>query len=155
MAVVEVLPATPEHIALVAEAVRPADVRELWAASHSTPEAVMDVGLRCSAVAWTGFVDGRVCCMFGVAPVSIVSGIGAPWMVTTHHLERHEMAFLRRCRRYLREMLGRYNHLVNFVDARNESAIRWLTWMGFTMHEPVPHGVEGLPFRFFEMKLET
>lgn len=152
MAAVEVVPAAHEHIALLSPVVRAADVAELQAAAHVTPEECMALGLRISTRAWTGFVDGQPCCMWGVSPVSVVGGIGAPWMVTTTHLERHEMAFLRRCRRYLVEMVRQYRHLVNYVDARNEAAIRWLTWLGFTMHDPAPYGPDGVAFRRFEMK---
>ena len=50
-------------------------------------------------------------------------------------------------------MAGGYTWLVNWVDDRNTCAIRWLKWMGFTIHEPEPYGVANLPFRRFDMKM--
>ena len=42
--------------------------------------------------------------------------------------------------------------LLNFVDNRNIKAQNWLRWLGFTLEEPEPHGVAGLPFRRFWMR---
>jgi len=50
--------------------------------------------------------------------------------------------------------LAGYSHLENWVDARNTKAINWLRWLGFTVHDPVPFGVAGLPFHRFDMRRE-
>lgn len=72
-------------------------------------------------------------------------------MVTTEHIGADVRGFLRGSKAVLLEMLQRHQVLVNYVDARNVSAIRWLAWLGFTIDSAVPYGVQGLPFHKFHM----
>lgn len=149
---VRIVPALPCHAELIAENVREADRRELWAAACKTPADVMNQALDRSVLAWTGFIDGNPVCMFGVTPGAPLSGCGIPWMVGTKHLDRYATLFLRRCRPVVEEMLDGYDLLHNYVDNRNVRAIHWLKWLGFTMGEPEPYGPFRMPFRAFEMR---
>lgn len=152
MAKAEVVPATPDHVEELSGTMRPDDVAELWAFSLSTPHDALTNGIRCSDRAMTGLLDGKVACMFGVAPVSMMGGKGAVWMLGSDLIESHPKHFLRRCRRELSIMARNYGVLHNYVDARNTKAIRWLKWLGFDIGEPEPIGAAGLPFRHFEMR---
>lgn len=99
---------------------------------------------------WTacGVVDGAPVCLFGVAPGSVLSGRGVPWMLAGAGLDRAEIPFLRRSRPVRDAMLATYPHLCNVVDARNTRTIRWLDWLGFRINrEPV--SVNGHPFLVF------
>ena len=49
-------------------------------------------------------------------------------------------------------LLGRYAVLTNFVDARNEPAIKYLRWLGFRFGVATPWGSAGLPFHPFTME---
>lgn len=149
---VRIVPAQAEHIAPLAQHARAADVAELWAAARLTPEGAMRIGLPLSPLAWTGFVGDDTVCMFGVTPVSLLGGVGAPWLIGTEHVERYQMAFLRHSRPMVAAMLQRFPLLINHVDARNTVAVRWLRWLGFAMAEPAPYGPFGVPFRKFEMR---
>lgn len=142
---------TEVHIADVLAGVRPQDVAEFWAASHATPARCLSLGVHYGQESWTGLVDGRVVCIFGVAGYSLLGQSGTVWMLGHRRLDRHARGFLRACRPQIETLLGRYRHLSNWVDARNARAIRWLGWLGFQVHPAVPHGVEGLPFHYFEM----
>jgi hypothetical protein len=144
-----VIPASAEHVALLAPRVREADRLELWASGRITPERALAIGVDASTSAWTGFVDDEVVCMFGVVPASLVGGIGVPWMIGSDAIVRHQRAFLRRCRGHLERMQVLYDTLVNFVDDRNVVAHRWLTWLGFHVEPPQPYGPDGLLFRRF------
>ena len=131
--------------------IREADLDEVTAATGLPIRQVMIDCVRFSTHAWVGLADGEYVCIFGVSPVNILAGQGAPWMIGTHGVELHQFAFLRRCRWCVRIMKGIYNHLSNYVDVRNERAIEWLKWLGATFDEPAPHGAQGLPFMRFEM----
>jgi hypothetical protein len=149
-----VVEATLEHAQRMAPNLRAADIEEVWASAQLEADQALYRGVSCSSHAWTGLVDGEPVCIFGVVPVSFMSGIGVPWMLGTDLVEEHATAFLRRNRRYVKQMTQAYNHLVNYVDDRNVKAIAWLEWLGFTMSEPQQFGALGLPFRRFEMRTE-
>lgn len=137
---------------MMAPHVRPADVDEAYAASGLPIERALADSVRFSSHAWAGTVDGEVACIFGVAPVNLLAGKGAPWLLGTELIERHAIAFLRRNRSYIRIMLSMYNHLENHVDCRNAQSIQWLRWLGFTFDEPAPYGHLRMPFMRFEMR---
>ena len=149
---VEILPAEASHIVAMQGRFRPADIAELWAAAHRTPEECLRLGLESSVLAWTAFFDGVPVAMLGVTPAALVAAIGCPWMVGTVELDRQAYAIMRHCRGPLVRMLRTFPHLVNFVDARNTRAIRWLQVLGFEFSPAAPHGIEGLPFHRFEMR---
>lgn len=145
-----VVPATSDHIEQMLGKVRQMDINELWAASLATPEQALRLGLAVSTSAYTAFVNGEIVCMFGVAPQSLISGIGVPWLIGTPLIEKYARFFARESRKHLSEMLFLYPLLSNYVDVRNTAAIRWLKWLGFSMDEPAPHGALGYSFiRFY------
>ena len=142
-----------EDALVVAANMREADRREVWASSHSTPERAIRESLRVSTSAWVGYYDGVPVCVFGVAPLNMIAGIGSPWLLGTETLAERPASFLRRCRPYVRKMLAVYPKLVNHVDERNEASKRWLSWLGFELGEPEPHGPFGIPFRPFRLEV--
>jgi len=148
LAVYEVRPATDELLAEVASRPRSADVEELWAAGRLTPLEAVQMGQRFGE-AYIGMVDGEPVCAFGVTPISALSGLGAPWMVGSTALDAHFRGFLRGCGPVVRAMLSQWPRLVNYVDARNLRAVKWLKWLGFSILPPVPYGHDGLPFHPF------
>lgn len=105
-----------------------------------------------SEVAWTGTVNGKPACMFGVSIVSILTGTGAPWLLGTPEVEKNSIAFLRACRPTVEAMLAVSKDLENYVDARNKVTIAWLRWMGFKIQEAKPFGALGRPFHKFTMR---
>lgn len=143
----QLVPATVEHIAAMEGRIRPADVAELQAAAGLTPCQVMENGLALDQGSVTFLADGIPLCMAGCTVLSEV--VGLPWMVGTQDLERHRRAFLLESRRVFEVIQARRSYLVNWVDARNRKAVRWLAWLGFTIHPATPHGLEGLPFHMF------
>lgn len=152
----EIVPATQAHAAELSPLVRQADRDEFMAASGQTADEVLADGLFMSSSVWAGMLDGRVVCMFGVAPMPDCPGVGVPWMVGSTRLDECAAVFLRQCRRsgIIRRMLESYPVLINAVDCRNERAIAWLKWLGFSFDKPIPYGVSGLPFQVFEMRAD-
>lgn len=150
-----IIPAQPEHVAVIAANVREADKQE-FAVNFRTATQIMEAGLRISAKAYTGKVNDIPVCMFGVAPVSaIMPEHGRPWMVGTKALDEYAVLFLRRCRPQVNEMKRLYPVLTNYVAEANVKAIEWLKWLGFTVSsEPVSMGIRGVPFLHFELKGE-
>ncbi len=148
----QIVPATEEHAREMALVMRQADVDEVWAASHYEPLEALLVSLRLSPDPRAGLADGRVVCIYGVGQATLLSAHGVPWMLTAEELPDHARAFLRRNKLYLSEIRSKYRLLLNFVDARNTMAIRWLEWLGFDIAPAQPLGAENLPFHPFKME---
>lgn len=152
---IRVVRATFDHALQVAEHMREDDRREVWASSRMTPwESTTDC-LRVSTSAWCGLSEGMPVCIFGVAPVNLIAGVGSPWMLGTDELADKPISALRHCRPYVGRMLRVYSRLENYVDDRNEKSKEWLRWLGFTLEEPRPYGHAGVMFRPFSLELSS
>lgn len=148
---VRIVPAKQEHLEAVAANARPEDRAEFIAASGCTPLQVLERGAALSTC-WAGLVDDEPVCVFGVSPVSTLTGIGCPWMVATPAMERQPRALMRASRVVMDDFRSRYTWLTNFVDNRNQKAIDWLRWLGFSIGEPQPVGRDGALFRRFDWR---
>lgn len=146
---VEIRPATFRD-ALTLE-LRRADRDEVEAMSGRNPRAVLVESVEKSAKAWAGLADGRLVCLFGVVPLTLIGITGTPWLLGSPEVCAFSRQFLRRNRAYVAEMLADFPRLANAVDARNAVSIRWLRWLGFQMGEPAIMGVARVPFIPFEM----
>ena len=145
--------ATMQDAVAVAFKMREADRAEVWASNRNDPMTACTNAVAVSTMAWAAYHDDRPVCIFGVAPLSALSGIGSPWLLGTDEVAEHSLRFLRRCRPYVRRMLGVYPVLVNHVDDRNEASKGWLRWLGFELGEPAPYGPFGVPFRPFRLEV--
>lgn len=144
-----IVPAEAWHAELIAQDPRPADVAELWSAGRHTPLEALLVGLRASAEPMTGMWGDEPVCMFGASPFSIMGGMGTAWMIGSRALDRYSVqrSLLLLSVPAVEYMQAQFPRLLyNFVDARNLAAIRWLRWLGFQFGDPIPYGVDGLPF---------
>lgn len=147
---ISILPATLAHAEQVAPQLRAADAFEIRAMSGSEPLAALRRGLVLSSEAWTGAVDNRAVCLFGVAPRSILSDVAAPWLLGTDEIALHAHAFLRRNRAVVTRWRRQYRRLENLVWADNTAALRWLAWLGFTLADSVE--INGVEWRSFVME---
>ena len=130
---------------------RQQDIDELNAAGHRDHRAVIADGVQKSDWSLTALVDGRVACIFGVAPLaSLLDPRGVPWMLGTDLVPQNRRALARLAPGYIRAMLQDYPHLVNVVHSRNTVAVAWLKRIGFVLH--APHDRNGEPFQLFEMR---
>lgn len=149
MAEVLIKKADFSHVAAMAPHVRQADVNELLATGYWNAEEALHDSVAHSTQAWAGFVDGEIVCMFGVCPRNLVMGEGSPWLLSTDKIVQHQKIFLRRCKFFVDQMGRDYNQLINYVDARNTVAIRWLRWLGFDIEPAKLHGLLTVPFHRF------
>lgn len=148
---VEIRPAQESDGQTLANALRPADIAEARAGGFEPAEAVL-ASLRASSLAMTALVNGELACVFGVVPVSLLGGIGCPWLLGTKVLDRHSRILVRLAPKYIWLMRSRFPHLVNSVHAEHTESVRWLRRLGFTFSEPWLHPETGATFCTFEMK---
>lgn len=148
----QIIPANQAHVEAMLPFVRQADRDEVLASAGKPIESLLGECVRTSVSAWVGLVDGEPICLFGLASPSLLSDTGIPWMIGTDGIDQYSKAFLRRSLWVVAMWRSDYPVLRNWVDVRNKTAIRWLRWLGFTLNEPEPYGVAGLPFHPFEMR---
>lgn len=142
---------TVEDIKPIADNARQADRLETWRMSHETMEEALARGLRQSAQCYTAEVDGEPIAMFGVVPVVDFPRVGIVWLLGTDGISKHRRLFMMASKPSVAKFRRRYLKLINFVDAENLSAIRWLRWLGFTIYPAKPAGRDNVPFHFFEV----
>lgn len=146
---VEVLPI---HAFELEHNMRPDDQAEVLASCGYNPHDALDEAISSSDFCRTLLHPAGVLGIYGTAPLyeSVLDDPrGIVWMLTSNLVNHHRRDFMLATRYYLPELLERYPTLVNFVDERYKAAHRWLKWLGFTIGEPVPFGLEGQPFRPF------
>lgn len=148
----EIVPAEPWHVAHVAEHMREADRQEVLASSGLAHDVALQMSVEASDECFAGLVDDVPICIFGVAARSLLSETAVPWLLGTPDIESHAKPFLVQSRTVVRAWRSRYELLENRVDARNTKSIQWLRWLGFTIHDPEPHGPFDLPFHHFTMR---
>lgn len=144
--------ATADDIPVFAAQMREADRAEVMASHGHEPEEALRNALKLSSHAWCGFMDGEPVCIFGVVPLSILSGEASPWMLATDRISECRAAFLRRNKVYVGFMLALYPLLVNYVHEQNDLSQRWLKWLGFSLDNETTTLANGAIFRRFEMK---
>lgn len=139
---VEILPATLDHVRLLAGSLRAEDVRECLA-SGGRPFKLLWRSWRSSQLLRrSAFVDGEIAAMWGIGGPWL-SQTGIPWLLTAPAVERIPLRFLRECRSGMAEMLVFYPRLSNYVHADYTRSIRFLALLGFEVGEPQPHGPHG------------
>lgn len=143
---------TLDDIATIEPLVRQADRDEITEALGIPMVDALRDGISDSRKASKIVVDGLVVAVFGDASFSLLGGLGVPWLISTVHVERYPKAFLKVCKPEVAEMLTRHAELINFVDVRNTTAIRWLKWLGFQFDDPAPYGPRGMLFQRFWMR---
>jgi hypothetical protein len=149
---VDVRPVEQSDISELAASLRAQDRAELNAAGWHDHLHTIRVSVSRSDWSRTATVDGRVACIFGVAPFgggSLLDPRGVPWMLGTDLVPQNRRALARLAPQYIRAMLQTYPHLLNTVHARNTLAVRWLQRAGFTLAPA--HDVRGELFHRFEM----
>lgn len=129
---IEIVPAKLTHVGPIAVNMREIDQLECRIFGHS-PKDALRLGLMASTIAWTALVDGKPVAMFGASTVSLLDGIGRPWMLMTDEAVRHQKALVRFGRIYTAAIHRHYARLENWVHVDNSAAIRWLSRLGFAV----------------------
>lgn len=137
---------------LLEAAARPDDAREVAAVAGVGVEVAALFALRASEIAWSVFVGRELACIYGLSMENVLAGGRQPWLLGTVMVDRHAREFARRSRPELSRLVAKYGALENQVDARSLRTIAWLRWIGFTIYEPAPYGVDGLPFHRFRIE---
>ena len=150
---VEIREVEEGDVAVLVRNMREHDIQEVNAATHMGLRNAVQTSVIMSTYSKTGLVNDELVCMWGVCPISLLSGSGSPWMLGTDLITEKQRIFLRRSKPWLADIRKDYRYLENFVDARNTMSIKWLKWLGFEMDEAEPYGIHGEPFHKFTMEI--
>lgn len=127
---------------------RKADRIEIEAGVGLLPSCALYKAVLDSEKVWVITLDDRIEGVFGVAPCD--GGTGSPWLLGTEAMIQVPKKFLRASKKIVEEMKGMYSVLFNWVSEDNTAALRWLEFLGFTLHEhlavPMDSGVVFIPF---------
>lgn len=152
MVSIRIRPTEPGDVALLAENMRAVDVAELAAGGHLDLHAAVGNSVKMSLLCWSYFDGDELLCIMGAASISMLDGLGAPWMLGTPAMLRCSRILVRIAPRYISTMLQVFPRLVNCVHADNTTSVRWLQRTGFKLLDPVAHPVTGAIFYPFEMR---
>jgi hypothetical protein len=149
---IRIRPTEPADVALLAENMRQVDIDELHAGGHFDLHAAVGDSFKLSLMCWSYFDGDELLCIMGVAPISMVNGIGAPWMLGTPAMLRCSRILVRIAPGYISTMLEVFPRLMNCVHVDNKTSVRWLQRIGFKLFDPVVHPTTGALFYPFEMR---
>ena len=144
---------TPEAIKFIADNMRHADAVEVMAMCGYTPRQALRVSMECSRMSAVVLADGVPLAILGLGVRDVLLGIGTPWLLSSEQAVKHKRQFLELSPPVIQEMLTICPKLVNYVHSENSLSIRWLKWLGFTMDEPLPIGINGEMFHRFHMEV--
>lgn len=83
-----------------------------------------------SAECWSGYVDGKLICCWGLIPPSLLSDQAYLWMHSTEAVREHRFLLVRHSQRIIEKSLERYGRIVGHCVATATDSIRWLRWLG-------------------------
>lgn len=145
-----IIPSNIEHARSIAARIRVEDELELQALGMGPADGVVD-SFEQSLRSWTLVCGGEPIAIWGVCADSVLDEIGTPWLLTACEVAGNRVRFARLSRGAVERMLEIFPKLENWVDARYIVCVRYLRWLGFTIHPAVPYGPYGLPFHRFEI----
>lgn len=129
----------------IAGNLRRADADELGVTGLSPLDALNE-SVRVSEWARVLRFGADPACVFGLR---VDGDVGIPWMIGTPLVARRPVEFMKLSRSVVSRMADGRRLLVNLVDARNLTAIRWLTRLGFTIDAGQPVDLNGYTFYRF------
>ncbi len=140
---------------------RPEDKRELAAVTKKEPTEALRIGLNAGAICKTALMQNEddkwyPVGMFGITPDLDAFGLGiragAIWYLGSSDIYRAQKDFMRLSRKWVEILMGQYDFLFNYVDARNTRHIAWLQRLGFEFINCDPnYRGSGLTFCLFKM----
>jgi hypothetical protein len=144
--------ATREDAAIIGAQLRAADAAEMQALGYDDPVKAVLQSFDDSVECWVGFADGAPLAIVGYAVAHVISREAYPWIVTTHHVDSHKIAFARASKKFVPMLRAEFATLENWVDARYATCVDWLKWLGFEVEAAIPIMPHGLAFHRFTMK---
>lgn len=128
--------ARAHHARTVAATMRTHDIAEIMDGWGKDPEPAILEALEASYFARTMFCELEPVCIYGLAPLVLLTGTARFWIFATEAVDRHPLGFARACRRALPELASHFKLATNLIDSSDAPAMRWMQWLGGTCALP-------------------
>lgn len=128
---------------------RSSDIQEIKSAQNQTPLQALQDGLEKSDICLTVLYKGLPVAMGGVTRTA--ANVGIVWLLGSNDINKIRVSFLRLSKIYMEKCLAEYGTLFNFIPPSNAATIRWLVWLGASLDDPKPIGVDGSMFQYFSI----
>lgn len=115
-----------------------------------SPEQAIAMSLENSDISWRVMLEEEPIAIWGWRLDSFITGSASVWMFSYPAADRHKVFFARKSRELMNELLVLLSSLTCEVHAEHTTAVRWLRWLGFTLHDTRRVGRES----FFIMRKE-
>lgn len=132
---------------LIKRGLRTMSVREMEVIKPS-PVDLAEGLIKRGAYSWTGKIDNKIICMWGIERPTLISRTGHLWFLSTNEVNDHIFLVARKSKLFIEEIMktGEFNYISGVVDSDFKRSIKWLQWLGFRV---LPAREDG--FRVFEM----
>lgn len=152
----EIVDSTESHAHYIAENMREVDRKEIWYSGQSKPIDALMRGLNSNGLCYTMIVNDKPAIMFGSLCYDMENRKGSAWLLSTDAIDdvvwnKQDFEMMHS---YVKKLSEGYSVLENYVHNDNETSIRWLESLGFTVHDPEQIGVFNEQFRHFEMRMQ-
>ena len=107
-------------------------------------QKTMEFCLTMSTMIWTGYINDKLACIWGVIPPTLLSNQAYLWLYTTDVIKEHSFLLVRHSQRVIDELLDQYPNIVGHALVGSDKSIRWLKWLGAKFGPPMGTGI---PFR--------
>ena len=150
----EITDVTTRDIRYVVANARTEDVIEVTASSGGLTVESMEHAIEISSAAYTVYIKNSEfpVGIMGVAQTGENSG--SPWFIGTNGLNGKDLIIIKSSKRIIELLSRTYKRLFNLVHCDSVKSIRWITYCGFTLHDPIKAGVTGDLFFPFSMEIE-
>lgn len=99
--------------------------------------------LSASVFAWTGLMEDRIACIWGLVSPTILSESAYLWLLTTPEVDEHKFIFVRHSQLILERMLEDFPLITGHVLSDQPMSKKWLKWLGVTFL-PTITGYDGV-----------
>jgi len=127
---------TPQDLDYLAANLREIDKAEIKAFNGMEVREGLEFCLENNDEVWIACVEGVPACIFGLSEATQEDEENTSaviWALGTDLLFEHKKALNLISRKVIRDWLNRFDVLFNYIWSKNETHIRWVEGMGFTL----------------------
>ena len=150
----EITEVTLSDMYYVVKNAREEDVIEVTASSGELTVESMEHAIEISSAAYTVYIKNSEFPVGIMGVASTGENSGSPWFIGTNGLDGKDLIIIKSSKRIIEILSRGYKRLFNLVHCDSAKSIRWITYCGFTLHDPIKAGVTDDLFFPFSMEIE-